>query len=321
MPTRLLITGAAGMLGQDVERAARARELEVVALGRRDLDITDPAALDRAFRDARPHVVVNCAAWTDVDGAEADPAAARAVNAAGAGNVARAAREGGAWTIHVSSDYVFDGTKREPYLESDGPAPVSAYGRSKLEGERAVAQAAPGAHTIVRSSWLFGHGGPCFPATILRLASERDELRVVDDQVGCPTFTGHLARVLVELATHAAPPLGPAVPARQNPPPGSEDPAPAAPPPGSEDPAPAAPAPGLLHVAGGGECSWFEFAREILALAGSGAAVSPCTTAEMPRPAARPAYSVLRSERSDAPCLPDWREGLREYLAARVAAS
>src|SRR5262249_33105214 len=152
-----------------------------------------------AVAGASADVVVNCAAWTDVDGAEADSEKAFAVNGAGAGNVARAAMESGAWVIHVSSDYVFSGGKREPYLESDPTEPLSAYGRSKLGGEVAVAHAAPGRHTIVRSSWLFGTRGGCFPATILRIAAERNELTVVADQFGCPTFTGDLAHALVDL--------------------------------------------------------------------------------------------------------------------------
>jgi dTDP-4-dehydrorhamnose reductase len=185
----------------------------------------------------------------------------------------------GAWTIHVSSDYVFDGTQRQPYVESDQIGPVSGYGRSKLAGELAVAQAAPDRHTIVRTSWLFGAYGPCFPSTILKLAGERDTLSVVDDQVGCPTFTGHLAQALVGLA-------------------------------GAESL-------GLLHVAAAGECSWFQFAREIVEQGGEQCQVSPCTTAEFPRPAPRPAYSVLRSERG-APEIPHWRQGLAEYLAVRA---
>jgi dTDP-4-dehydrorhamnose reductase len=268
------------MLGQDVDLAARDAGLDVVALGRRELDITDRDAVGRALAIARPDVVINCAAWTDVDGAEADSGSASRVNGAGAGNVAAAAQAIGAWTIHISTDYVFDGTKREPYVESDEPAPRSSYGRSKLGGERAVAEAAPESHTIVRSSWLFGTGGPCFPATILRLAAERDELAVVDDQIGCPTFAGHLAAALVDLAQ--------------------------------------ATVPGLIHRAGGGQCSWFEFATQIVARAGLDAEVRPVPTSEMPRPAARPAYSVLRSERADAPQLPDWREGLEAYLETRV---
>jgi dTDP-4-dehydrorhamnose reductase len=285
---RLAITGAAGMLGQDLLAAAKAAGHEVLAFPRPDLDITDATAVARALADARPDVVVNSAAWTDVDGAERDEAGALAVNGAGAGNVARAAAACGAWTIHVSSDYVFDGRKSAAYVESDPIGPLSAYGRSKLAGERAVAEEAPEHHTTVRSSWLFGLGGPCFPATILRLARERDELKVVEDQVGCPTFTGHLAEAVVDLATR------------------------------DERPA------GIVHVAGGGSCSWFEFAREIVTGAGAGAGVTrevkPCSTQEFPRPATRPANSVLRSERGgEAPLLPDWQEGLARYMALRQA--
>ena len=278
---RLLITGAAGMLGHDVRRAADAAGHEPIALPRAQLDIADAGALREAVAAACPEVVINCAAETDVDGAEEHPLAALAVNGVGAGNVAAAAARAGAWTIHVSSDYVFDGTGTRPYVESDPVGPRSAYGRSKLEGEVAVAQAAPGRHTIVRSAWLFGTGGRCFPETILRLAAQRDQLSVVDDQVGCPTFTPHLAGALVELAGRGA----------------------------------RAPV-GLLHVAGAGQCSWFEFAREIVSGACAASEVVPVSTAQFPRPAPRPAYSVLRSERgADAPVLPDWGRGLAEYLA------
>jgi dTDP-4-dehydrorhamnose reductase len=277
---RFAITGAAGMLGQDLVAAVSAAGHEALPFARGDLDITDGRAVERALRSAAPGVVINCAAWTDVDGAERDEAGAVAVNGDGAGNVARAAAGCGAWTIHVSSDYVFDGGKASPYLESDPVGPLSGYGRSKLAGERAVAAEAPERHTIVRSSWLFGAGGPCFPATILRLVAERDELKVVDDQVGCPTFTVHLANALVDLGAREARTAG------------------------------------VLHVAGGGQCSWFDFAREIVGAGAVSCEVKPCSTAEMPRPATRPAYSVLRSERGeDAPSLPDWREGLAEYIA------
>ncbi len=282
---RFAITGAAGMLGQDLVVAATSAGHGVVALSRAELDISDRSAVDDALHGACADVVVNCAAWTNVDGAETSPEDALHVNGTGAGNVARAAAASGAWTIHISSDYVFDGSKRSPYVESDVVGPVSSYGRSKLAGEREVAAEAPDTHTIVRSSWLFGAFGPCFPATILRLAAERDELNVVDDQVGCPTFTGHLAAALVELAAR-----------------------------------PAARPVGIVHVAGGGECSWYEFAREIVAGSGVRCEVRPCTTADMPRPATRPAYSVLRSER-DAPVLPDWRDGLADYVAAAGAVS
>jgi dTDP-4-dehydrorhamnose reductase len=281
---RLLITGAAGMLGQDVVSAAVAGGHEPVALSRAELDITDYAAVERALAEVRPDAVINCAAWTNVDGAEDAEAEALSVNGAGAGNVARAAAAAGAWTIHVSSDYVFDGVKREPYVESDTTRPLSAYGRTKLAGEMEVALEAPAQHTIVRSSWLFGAGGPCFPATILRLAAERDELTVVNDQVGCPTFTGHLARALLELA--------------------------------DERPV------GLVHMAAGGSCSWYEFARALVQARDLSCEVVPARTADMGRPATRPAYSVLGTERgSEVPRLPEWREGVAEYLTVGVSSA
>jgi dTDP-4-dehydrorhamnose reductase len=276
---RVLITGAAGMLGQDLTRAAATAGDDVTSLARADLDIADPGAVQAAVTAAKPEVVVNCAAYTNVDGAEAEVDAAFAVNGTGAGNVALAADHAGAWTIHVSSDYVFDGTKRAPYVESDPTGPESRYGASKLAGEVAVADCAPGRHTIVRSSWLFGAGGPCFPATILRAAGERDELTVVDDQIGCPTFTGHLAEALLTLARERVT--------------------------------------GTVHVAGGGHCSWYEFAREIVTAGGRSCAVNPGRTADLDRPAPRPAYSVLGTERgSQVPALPHWTEGLAAYIAA-----
>jgi dTDP-4-dehydrorhamnose reductase len=280
----MAITGAGGMLGSDLVAAATDGGLDVVACDRSRLDVTDPDAVESMVRRARPDVVVNCAAWTDVDGAESAIEAAFAVNAAGAGNVARFAAGAGARTIHISTDYVFDGHKRQPYVESDPVAPMSVYGRSKLEGELAVAREAAGRHTIVRSSWLFGVSGHCFPKTILRLAAERDELTVVDDQVGCPTFTGHLALAIVELAQREGP-LG------------------------------------VVHIAAAGQCSWFEFASEVVRAGDSSCEVRPGTTADFDRPAPRPAYSVMRSERSDLPELPDWHEGLAEFMATRAVAT
>ena len=279
---RLLVTGGAGMLGQAVATAATRLGHDVIALSRAELDVTDVDRVRRVIAAAEPRAVVNCAAWTDVDGAETAEAAATAVNGAGAGNVARAAGETGARVVHVSTDYVFDGTKTTPWVESDPVAPIGAYGRSKLVGEREVA-AAGGEHAIVRSAWLFGVGGRNFVATMLRLGAERDEVRVVTDQVGCPTFTGHLARGLIELSQRQAP--------------------------------------GVLHVAGAGWCSWHDFAIEIFREAGIDCRVEAATTGELDRPAPRPAYSVLVSERPDAPRLPSWRDGLAEYLAAREVAA
>ncbi len=279
-----MVTGANGMLGQDVGASAQARGHEVIARARSELDITDAAAVRRAVLDERPDAVINCAAYTDVDGAESNPQDAHAVNGEGARHVAVAAASAGAWTVHVSTDYVFDGRGSRPYVESDPVGPRSQYGHSKLAGERAVAAASPQSHTIVRTAWLFGAGGACFPATIMRLARERDELSVVADQLGCPTFTGHLAAALVDLVEQ--PPAG------------------------------------VVHASAAGSCSWYDFAREIVQQGGIDCAVHPVTTADFPRPAPRPAYSVLGSERGAlAPRLPDWREGLAEYLSLSVSAT
>jgi dTDP-4-dehydrorhamnose reductase len=271
---RLLVTGAAGMLGRDVVAAAEGAGHDVTALARRDLDIADAGAVRAAVAAARPDAVVNCAAWTDVDGAEVNEVEATAINGTGAGNVAAAAP----YVVHVSSDYVFDGVASEPYGEEDPTGPRTAYGRSKLAGEHAVGAA--GDHAIVRSAWLFGAHGRNFVATMLRLAEDRDEVTVVADQVGCPTFTGHLAPALVEVAERKLT--------------------------------------GVLHVAGGGACSWCELARATFEEAGADCRAVPVTTAEFPRPAERPAWSVLRSTRADAPVLPPWREGLAAYLRSEV---
>jgi dTDP-4-dehydrorhamnose reductase len=260
---RTVVVGAGGMLGQDVVRAANA-----VGFTCAQLDVTDRDAVGEAI--AADDVVINCAAWTDVDGAEAHEDEALRINRDGARNVAEAAGT----VLYVSSDYVFDGAKAEPYVESDPVNPLSAYGRTKLAGERATAEANP-RHLIVRSSWLFGAGGKNFVETMLGLGPE---VRVVDDQVGCPTFTGHLAEALVRLA-------------------------------GTEDF-------GVHHAAAAGSCTWFEFAREIFARAGSDTRVEPCTTAEFPRPAPRPANSALGSDRGNR--LPTWQEGLDAYLGVRV---
>jgi dTDP-4-dehydrorhamnose reductase len=271
---RLLVTGAAGMLGRDVVAAAGDAGHRVVALTRADLDITDAAAVRAAVGAA--DAVINCAAWTDVDGAEAAEGAATAVNGAGAGHVAAAAAAAGARLVHVSTDYVFDGRAREPYTEDAATAPQGAYGRSKLAGERAVA-AAGGRSAIVRSSWLFGPHGRNFVDTVRRLGAEREEIAVVDDQVGCPTYTGHLAGGLVSIAERGLT--------------------------------------GVLHVAGTGSCSWLELAEATFAETGLACRVRPQRTAELGRPAPRPAFSALAGTRADAPVLPPWRDGLRAHLA------
>ncbi len=236
----------------------------MVALTRGDWDVTfpPPAGLDDVG------LVLHAAAWTDVDGAEADPQGASAVNVGGTRNAAAL----GAPLVYFSTDYVFDGSKRSPYVESDAPNPLSAYGRSKSVGEAAAGEGS----WIVRSSWLFGPTGNNFVRTMLRLGPERQEVAVVDDQVGSPTYVGHLAaatRRVVQLD------------------------------------------PGIWHIAAEDQCTWAEFASAIFEEARIECRVRPISTAELGRPAPRPAYSVLRSERKGAPRLPHWRDGLRECLA------
>jgi dTDP-4-dehydrorhamnose reductase len=274
--TRVLVLGAGGMLGHDAVRLAGDAAL---ALDRAACDVTHRDAVRAAVARARPAAVLNCAAWTDVDGAETEPEQALRVNGEGAANVAEAAAEAGAIVLYVSSDYVFDGAKREPYLESDPTRPLSSYGRSKLAGEQATAAANP-RHFVVRSSWLFGAHGKNFVAKML--ASDRDELRVVDDQVGCPTYTGHLAEGIFRLVS------------------------------GGDF--------GIHHIAGGGQCSWFELARATFERAGLDKHVEPCTSDEFPRPAPRPAWSVLRSERPGAIALPPWEAGLDAFLRSAGSA-
>ena len=275
---KLLVTGAKGMLGQAVVAAAEKSSDQTLALGRSELDITDAAAVSEAIEQFEPDAVINCAAWTDVDGAEAEEAAATEINGNGAANLAAACARNGVRLVHVSTDYVFDGSATEPYLESSPVNPQSAYGRSKLAGEAAI-EAAGGGYAIVRTAWLFGVGGPNFVDTMLKLGSEREQIEVVTDQIGCPTWTGHLAPALIACA--------------------------------------AADETGIFHAVGGGRCSWFELATETISLAGLRAKVEPTTTESFPRPAPRPAFSVLGSERGDeAIVLPDWHEGLRGYLAA-----
>ena len=277
---RLLVTGAGGMLGRDVARAAKLAHHEVVALDRQALDVADADAVERAIADARPDAVVNCAAWTDVDGAEEAEADALAINGAGAGNVAAAAAAVGASVVYVSSDYVFDGSKGEPYVESDQTAPLSAYGRTKLAGEEATI-AANKRHFVVRSSWLFGVGGGNFVETMLRLAESQNEVLVVRDEVGSPTYTWHLAYGVVRLIE------------------------------GVEF--------GIHHMAAAGRCSWYEFAREIFEQAKVECKVLSTTAAEFGRSASRPPYSVMVSQREHAIRLPSWQDGLAGYLAQRQA--
>jgi dTDP-4-dehydrorhamnose reductase len=268
------------MLGRAVAGTAERLGHDVVALPRAELDVTDAANVARIVAAAAPRAIVNCAGWTGVDGAERNEAAALRVNGDGAGNVARAAAEIRARVVHVSTDYVFDGSKRAPWSESDPVGPLQAYGRTKLAGERAVAEGNP-EHAIVRAAWLFGAGGSNFADTMLGLFAERDEVEVVADQAGHPTWTGHLAPALVELAER-----------------------------GGDV--------GVFHATGPGHCTWYEFAVEIAHRAGADARIVPTTSERFARAARRPAYSVLGTERHPGVVLPPWQEGLAAYLDERT---
>jgi len=277
---KLLVTGAAGMLGRDVMLAAGNAGHEVVGFGHAELDVTDTPAVAAKLEAERPGVVINCAAWTDVDGAEGAEPEATAINGEAAGSLAAAAAGIDAAVVYVSSDYVFDGSKGAPYVETDQPAPLSAYGRGKLAGEEAT-RAANRRHFVVRSAWLFGTGGPNFVETMLRLAADHGEVLVVRDQVGSPTYTWHLAYGIVRLIE------------------------------GVEF--------GIHHMAAAGACSWYEFAREIFDQAKVECKVMSATTEMLGRPAPRPAYSALASQREHAIELPSWQDGLAAYLAQRRA--
>jgi len=276
-----MVTGAAGMLGHDVTRVAEQAGHEVAALAREDLDITEAAAVEEAVLSEQPEAIVNCAAWTDVDGAESNLEDATAVNGAGAANLAAAADRIGSKVVLPSTDYVFDGTKEQPYLESDEVNPLSAYGKSKLAGEVETAAHNP-RHFIVRASWLFGVNGKNFVDTMIDLGRTLDEVVVVKDQIGCPTYTGHLAEGLVRLVEWGDY--------------------------------------GVYHMAGAGECSWYEFAIEIFRQAGIECRVLSTTTDMLGRPAPRPGYSVLTTEREATIRLPDWQQGLAAFLAERTEA-
>ncbi|HEX4188447.1 MAG TPA: dTDP-4-dehydrorhamnose reductase, partial [Solirubrobacteraceae bacterium] len=284
-------TGARGMLGHDVMRAGERAGHELVPVDLPELDITDPAAVaalvGRLQEGSGPlQGIVNCAAWTDVDGAESKREQAHAVNVGGASVLASVAVRGAIPLVHVSTDYVFDGAAPldaggwpRPYRESDPTGPRSVYGATKLEGEGAVLGAST-ANTVVRTAWLYGLDGNNFVATMLRLGGERDAVQVVTDQVGSPTWSGHLAPALIGLLERKVT--------------------------------------GLVHLTGGGHVSWNGFAREIFRQAEIDCRVEPTTSDQFVRPAPRPAWSALESERDDVLPLPPWQDGLAGYLAARA---
>jgi dTDP-4-dehydrorhamnose reductase len=278
---KILLIGARGMLGGDLQPILSVQH-EVFGKDIQDLDITDPAQTQKAVGALQPQTVINAAAFTDVDGCESQKGRAFAVNAEGAGHVARACRQAGARLIHLSTDYVFDGTSRVPYTEEASPHPLNVYGESKLQGEKAV-QEAGGNQLILRTAWLYGKHGGNFVDTILRLASQQEELRVVDDQRGSPTFTRDLSRAIARLMDKDVR--------------------------------------GILHVTNSGACSWFEFAQKILEIKkplNDRLRLIPISSRELARPAPRPANSVLdcsRFEGLTGSKMRPWEDALQAYLS------
>ena len=277
---RVLVVGHRGMLGSALMQLLGAADsgVELHGADLPEIDITDPRSLTSVLDECQPELVINCAAFTQVDDAETHTDESMRVNGEGAGNVASAAAAHGARVVHISTDFVFDGRKEGPYVESDTPRPLSVYGSSKLEGERRVAAASED-HLIVRTSWLYGPGGRNFVTAILELAKERDKLQVVADQHGCPTYTRDLARAIWALCR--------------------------------------ADARGIVHAAGAGSCSWYEFACEIVRRSPFDAEVRPVTSEEFKGPADRPANSVLDTARLRELTgfqFPHWTESLADYL-------
>jgi dTDP-4-dehydrorhamnose reductase len=280
---RILVTGARGMLGRDLCPLLRERQHEVIEWDLPDHDITAVSSTISEVTKLKPNAIFHLAAYTDVDGSEKNRAEAYKVNTLGTWTVALAARDSKADLIYISSDYVFDGAKQAPYIENDGTRPLNYYGATKLLGEQAIARDAR-KHFICRTSWLFGPHGRNFVDTILRLAKEKETIEVVEDQRGSPTFTQDLATALVML-------------------------------PGSRQY-------GVYHVSNSGTCTWFEFAREVVRLAGLKTVVKPTTSDKYVRPARRPGYSVLDNGLFEARFkhhLRPWQEALRDFLKQRGA--
>jgi dTDP-4-dehydrorhamnose reductase len=285
--SRWLIVGAGGMLGRDLAAALRAHGEDVAGLTRQDCDITDETAVRAALRGGQPDVVVNCAAWTAVDEAEAHEDEALGVNGRGAEHVAAGCAAGGIRLVHMSTDYVFGGDARRPYAERDAAAPRTAYGRTKLAGEQAVLKLLPQDGYVVRTAWLYGAHGPNFVRTMIRLERERPAVDVVADQRGQPTWTADVAGQVIALARSRA-------------------------------------AAGVYHATSSGEATWFDLAREVFQLLGADPGrVRATRTSAFPRPAPRPGYSVLGHEAwagAGIEPIGDWRPALRRAFPALVAA-
>lgn len=285
---RVLVIGCNGQLGSALMPVlARNRSLAVLGIDYPDIDIADPHSIDLVFGGFDPDFVINCAAYTAVDDAETNEDAAMRINGLGPRYLADECRKSGTWMVHVSTDYVFDGSATSPYAEDETPSPASAYGRTKLAGDQAVQELLPTSHYLIRTAWLYGLQGSNFVKTMLRLEKERDTVSVVTDQVGQPTYAADLAtQIGLLLDRH--------------------------------------PAPGTYHGTNSGEVSWFEFTREIFRLAGADPdRVLPTTSAEFVRPAPRPAYSVLGHDRWMQEGLPEmrpWREALEQAFEDGISA-
>jgi dTDP-4-dehydrorhamnose reductase len=278
---KVLVTGGAGRLARAVVAEFATRGIRAVSLTRQQLDIVSEAAVAEALREYRPRVIVNCAAYTDVDGAEEDPRRAFLVNGLAVKQLAALCRAEGIKLVHVSTDYIFDGTKGEPYRVYDPPGPVNRYGESKWWGEAAIREAG-GDYLIVRISWLFGPGGRHFVNTVLREAEAGKVMKVVDDQYGCPTYAPDAARAIADLIAVGAQ--------------------------------------GTFHATNAGETTWYRFARAVLEFSGIEARLEPCATEDFPRPARRPRYTVLDDfplKEVIGYRLPPWEDALRRYLAER----
>ncbi len=274
---KILLTGSKGMLAHAFLKK-KPENWNILATDIDELDITQPGHVEKVVQAFQPDIIINCAAYTRVDDCEKEKELPFAINATGAGHLAESANKIGTKLIHFSTDYIFDGTKKSPYLEDDSPHPINVYGMSKLEGEQNIRKQTDN-HLIIRTQWLYGDGGNHFVKTILKLSMERDSIKVVKDQIGSPTWTEDLANATIELIKMKCI--------------------------------------GTYHVVNSGECSWYDFACQITKDAGFNIRVIPCTSAEFPRPAKRPAYSVLSTKKVEAVLgkhLPTWQTALKHQL-------
>ena len=294
IPRKVALIGAKGMLARMVQASAPPH-VAIHGFKRPEFDLTDAAQVRRSMEELRPEVIINCSAFTQVDLCESEEELATRVNGDGPGYLAAVARDLDATLMHVSTDYVFPGNAERPYRENDPTGPISAYGRSKLKGEQAILESGLEKYFIVRTSWLYGPWGKNFVETILRLAAEREELRIVADQMGCPTFTGDLATAIFRLLDLEASQVSGGLY-------------------------------GIYHFADEGQCSWYDFACEIVSLARQKGLpvktrrIEPIKTEQFPLPAKRPAYSVFDTKKykmAVAASIPSWQKSLSTYFEVR----